>query len=65
MKEWRKKRMAEKTWVTFLKVLLGKYHNLVEETKVITREAGFHSTNSMQEIGGALEHLAIAAGANR
>ena len=37
----------------------------MEDTKVITRDTGFHSSNAMQDIGGALEHLAMAAGANR
>ena len=37
----------------------------MEETKVITTDTGFHSSNVMQDIGGALEHLAMAAGANR
>ena len=41
------------------------YHDLVEETKVNSRVAGFHYANAMQEIGGALEHISMAAGSDR
>ena len=37
----------------------------MEDTKVTTRHSSFHSANKMQEVGGALEHLAMAEGANR
>ena len=33
----------------------------MEDTKVTTGDTSFHSANAMQEIGGALEHLAVAA----
>ena len=45
------------------KIFAEKYHDLLEETKVTTGDASFHSDNAMQDIrGGALEHLAMAAG---
>ena len=41
------------------------YHDLVEETKVTSGDAGFHSENAMQEIGGALDHLTLEADTNK
>ena len=35
------------------------------EKKIITGDAAFHSANSMQEIGRALEYLDMAEGADR
>ena len=43
---------------------MEEYHDLVEETKVTNGDSGFHSENTMQEIGGALEHPAMAEVAN-
>ena len=37
----------------------------MEETKVTNMDDGFHSANAMQEIGGALEHLAMEAVAEK
>ena len=37
----------------------------MEDTKVTTRDAGFHSTDTMQDIGGALKNLSMGAGGNR
>ena len=61
LKELRKKATAEKAWASFKHVFAEEYHGMLEETKVTNGGAGFHSANSMQEIGGELEHLAMAA----
>ena len=65
LKEWRKKATADKTWASFKQVFAEEYHNLVDETKVTNGNAGFHSANMMQDIGGALEHLYMAAVADK
>ena len=65
LKEWRKKVVAENDWASFKQVFAEEYHYLVKETKVTSGDAGFHSANEMQEIGGALEHLSIAAVSNK
>ena len=65
LKECHKKVMADKTWSSFLKVSAEEYHDLVEETKVNSRVAGFHYANAMQEIGGALEHISMVVGTNK
>ena len=57
--------IADKTWARFKNIFAEEYHDLVEETKFVTGDAGFHSTNRMQQIGGALEHLAMAEGSDR
>ena len=57
--------MAGKIWVSFKMIFAEEYHDLVEETKVTTGKTGFHSANVMQEIGGALEHLAMSAETNK
>ena len=57
--------MAGKIWVSFKMIFAEEYHDLVEETKVTTGKTVFHSANVMQEIGGALEHLAMSADTNK
>ena len=57
--------MVEKTWYRFKTILAEEYNDQVEEIKVTTGDAGFHSDNAMQEIRGALEHLAMVAGDNK
>ena len=42
LKEWRKKAMADKTWDSFKAIFAEEYHDLVEETKAATGDAGFH-----------------------
>ena len=37
----------------------------MEDNKFTNRDAGFHSSNAIQEIRGALKHLVMAAGTNR
>ena len=37
----------------------------MEETKVANGDAGFHSVNSMQDIGGSLDPIAMAFGADK
>ena len=54
LKEWHKKSPADQTWTIFKQVIAEEYQNLAEETKVTSRDSGFHSENAMQEIGGAL-----------
>ena len=49
-------------WSIFKRVFAEEYRDLVEDTKVANRDSGSHSTNVMQEIGGALKHLSMAAG---
>ena len=56
---------ADKTWASFKQVFVEEYHDLVEETKVTNRDSNFHSAYSMQDIVGALEHLAMAEVANK
>ena len=46
-----------RNWASFKQVFAEEYHKLVEETKVTRGDAGFQSTDAMQEIGGALDHL--------
>ena len=41
-------------------MFVKEYHDLVEKTKVTSGDSGFHSEKSMQEIAGALDHLALA-----
>ena len=41
------------------------YHNLVEKTKVTSGESGFYSENAIQEIGGALEKIALVTVADK
>ena len=57
--------MVDKKWASFKQVFTEEYHGLVDETKVTNRDTGFHSANTMQEIGGALENLAMAAVADK
>ena len=61
LKEWRKKVTADKTWVSFKQVFAEEYHDLVEETKVTSGDAVLKSANAIQEIGGAIKHLSMAA----
>ena len=65
MKEWQKKATPDKTLARFKQVFAEEYHDIMEETKANNGDAGFHSAKAMQDIRGALEHLAIAAGANK
>ena len=65
LKEWLKKAMADKMWDRFKIIFAEKCHDLVEDTKVATGDAVFHSANVIQEIKGALEHLALAAGSDK
>ena len=65
LKECLKKATADKTWASFKQFFVEEYHYLVEENKVINRDANFHSTNVMQEIVGSINHLAMAAVANK
>ena len=60
LKECLKKATADKTWASFKQFFVEEYHYLVEENKVINRDADFHSTNVMQEIVGSINHLAMA-----
>ena len=55
--------MADKKWSRFKTIFAEEYHDLVEDTKVTIGDSGFHLDNKIQEIGGALEQLAMAAGA--
>ena len=55
----------ERTWASFKQVFVDEYHELVEKTKVTSKDAGFHSTNKMQDIGDALGHLAMSAMADK
>ena len=52
-------------WTIFIQVFAEEYHDLVEETKVTSGETRFYLANAMQEIGGALEHLAIVSVADK
>ena len=61
LKEWHKKATADKTCASVKQLFVEEYHYLVEENKVINRDADFHSTNVMQEIVGSINHLAMAA----
>ena len=65
LKEWRKKSEAYQTWAIFKQVLAKDYHDLLEETKVASGEAGFHLSNEIQDIGEALDHLAMVEMANK
>ena len=65
LKEWCKKVIVYRNWASFKQVFAEEYHKLVEETKVTRGDAGFQSTDAMQEIGGALEHLAMEAVAEK
>ena len=44
---------------------MEEYHDLVEETKVSNGDYSLHSANEMQDTGGALEHLSMAARAGK
>ena len=59
LKEWQKKAAPDQTWEIFNKVFAEEYHNLVEETAVTSRDTGFHLSDVMQDIVGALEHLTM------
>ena len=49
----------------FKQVFTEEYHDLVEETKVASGDAGFHLDKSMQDIGGALDHLSMVIWADK
>ena len=65
LKEWQKKVTTNHMWKTFRQAFAEEYQNLVEETKVASGYAGFHSANEIQEIGGALDHLDMATVDNK
>ena len=65
MKEFYDKVTADKIWASFKQVFTDEYNDLVEEIKVTNGDAGFHSANGIQEIRGALDHLAMAEVANK
>ena len=56
-----KKFATEQMWTVFKQVFAEEYHNLVEETKVTSEDAGFNLDNEMQEIGVLLENLNMVA----
>ena len=56
-----KKFATEQMWTVFKQVFAEEYHNLVEETKVTSEDAGFNLDNAMQEIGVLLENLNMVA----
>ena len=46
-------------WKIFKQVFAEEYHDLIEETKVDSGDEGIHSDKAMQDIGGAIDHLAM------
>ena len=56
---------ADKTWASFKQVFAEKYCDLVKETTFTSRDARFHSANSMQYIGEAINHIAMTAVADK
>ena len=46
-------------------MFIEQYHDLVEETKVTSRDFGFHSSDVMHEIVGVLKHLAMTSVADK
>ena len=46
-------------------MFIEQYHDLVEETKVTSRDFGFHSSKVMQDILGVTKHLVMAAVADK
>ena len=45
-----KKGEIDYNWTIYKQVFMVKYYDLVEETKVTSRDLGFHSPNMMQEL---------------
>ena len=46
-------------------MFIEQYHDLVEGTKVTSRDLGFHSSKVMQDILGGPKHLAMAEVADK
>ena len=61
LKERQKKLTTDQTWMIFKQVFAEEYYDRVKETKVASGDASFHLANAMQYIGGALDHLTMAA----
>ena len=64
-KIWRKKPAIDKTWALFKTYFAEEYHDLKEQQKVNTSQTNFHGANSVLDISGALDNLAMAATTDR
>ena len=49
----------DQMWKIYKQVFAREYHDLIEETEFTSGDARFHLVNAMQDIGGAIEHLAM------
>ena len=54
-----KKGATDQKWPIFKQLFDEEYRELIEETKVTNVDDRLHSANTIQDIGGALEHLAL------
>ena len=65
-KEWRKKPEEQKTWENFKRFFVKEYHDLKEQQRTTTLQAGYHQANMMEnsdtsEFMNAFQNFAHAA----
>jgi hypothetical protein len=60
-KEWRRKPLADRTWVTFKPFSATEYNDLKEQHKLNTNQNNFHGANSAIDLTTAIDSLAMAA----
>jgi hypothetical protein len=62
-KRWRGRNAADRTWPAFKTFFADEYHDLREQQRINTTQAGFHNANSAVQTDGietALDNLAMA-----
>ena len=65
LRRWREKPTADKTWTNFKTFFADEYHLLREDEDNTQQGSGYHQANAMTGVTTALEHLAMAATADK
>jgi hypothetical protein len=64
-KEWRRKPIADRTWVAFKPFFATEYNDLKEQQKLNTNQNNFHGANSAIDLTTVIDSLAMAATTDR